>query len=74
MTPRDNKAWLEQDTNFCEGLISEINDAETGFFIACANKPDEQGFRWVCGSHISKYFPSSKEALIDFLPVAASQF
>jgi hypothetical protein len=35
---------------------------------------NEKGFRWVCGSQVSKYFPSSKEALIDFLRVAAPKF
>jgi len=75
MTQYHAKSWLEEDTDFCEGLISEINDTEgLGFFIDCANKPNEEGFRWVCGSHLSKYFPSSKEALIDFLRVAASKF
>jgi len=74
MISNDDKAWLERDTDFCEGLINEINEAETKFFIACANKPNQQGFCWVCGSHISQYFPSSKEALIDFIRVAASKF
>jgi hypothetical protein len=75
MTRNDNKAWLEQDADFYEGLISEINDAEElDFFIDRANKPNEQGFRWVCGGQTSNYFPSSKEALIDFLRVAASKF
>lgn len=67
-----DKTWLMQDKDFCEGLISEINEKNLGFFIDCANKPNERGFRWVCGSSISKYFPSSKEALIDFLRVAAA--
>jgi hypothetical protein len=75
MTPNNDKAWLAQDIDFCEGLISQINDVEElGFFIDCANRPNEKGFRWVCGNQISKYFPSSREALIDFLRVAASKF
>jgi hypothetical protein len=75
MTQEHSKAWLEKDTDFCKGLISEINDAEIpGFFIDCANRPNTTGFRWVCGNTTSKYFLSSKEALIDFLRVAASKF
>jgi hypothetical protein len=68
------KACLIEDTGYCEGFISEINDAETGFFISSATKPGETGFCWVCGTQVSKYFSTSKEAFLDFLRIAASKF
>jgi hypothetical protein len=75
MHNNNSKTWLEHDTDFCTGLISQINEVEDlNFFIDFANKPSEKGFRWVCGSSESKYFPTSKQALIDFLRVAASKF
>jgi hypothetical protein len=70
-----HKAWLEQDKDITEGLISKINDTENlDFFIEPANRPGVTGFRWVCGGTWSDYYPTSKDALINFLRVAVSKF
>lgn len=58
--------WTENDKDYIEGLICEINDLEDfNFFIsATANPSVTRGYQWVCGSQISEVFPSSKKALI----------
>jgi hypothetical protein len=70
-----NKAWIENDKDITEGLISEINETENlDFFIEPASRPGITGFRWVCGGIWSDYYPTSKDALINFLRVAVSKF
>jgi hypothetical protein len=70
-----DKAWIEQDKDITEGLISEINDTEDlDFFIEPANRPGVTGFRWVCGGIWSDYCSTSKDALIHFSRVAVSKF